>query len=465
MLKDIIIKHFNRKFESSNRDKSIENKPERTSINPLRYIVNFLYRCRRIVKILGQTIKKFLLKIVKLYRSCLSAIFRFLFGKHFILIYNLRRGLQDRGVKGVELLKLKKINDSDLKQTVIRFPEKTIVYIPSHLGFNDTAGECEFEVPQLYCAEIKNATIVGESNILISDGVLYTDLPQRVLDRVDLSYGDLIYNTNRNAVAYKREIYTIEEKAISLIKAGSYNYYHFMVECLSKLVLADEIEEYRGLPILVDSVVKNIKNFKDLLDKCNIYNHPIIWLDKNRHYRVNELVYATSAVFMPGNLRNRDLITEQDFVVSAWLLKKLRDRLGYDIKDFCKNKKIIISRKDTSNSRLCNEGEVVEAFNEHGFVTVYPEKMTIEEQAYIFASADKVVATSGGAMANIMFRRPGTEIYCIIPDDHRFYLYSSMANILGLKYFSINADILKREAYPGLDEFVVDVDELKQIGD
>lgn len=465
----IIIYYYNIKFNNPNRVRMNVRKNNRSE-GPIILSIrrNILFIVKGILHIgadLIHFIRRNLLFIVKkILHIGADLILRTFVGRDIILISELQKGIHNIDIKGVDFLNINNLEDIVSRKKVIREKEKTIVFVPPHVGDNEKGEEHEYEVPDLYCGEIENALIVGETNIIVSNRTLLTDVTPGLLKRVDLSYGDLLINTDKYAIIYKKNQTYIDEKAICLIKAGNYNYYHYMVETLSRLVLIDEVEEYRSLPLLVDSVVKDNKNFIELMNKCNIYNHPIIWIEKNIHYKIRELVYASCAVFMPGNLRDRYSIVESDFIVSGWLLKKLQDRLKYNLNVAKGYKQIIISRSDIANSRLQNESEVVHILNECGYEAVYPEKMTIEEQAGIFGASNRIVATSGGAMANIIFCQPETEVFCIIPDKHKFYLYSSMAYLLNIKYHVIDAEIKKLTAYPGLDEFVVKIDRVKLVG-
>ena len=367
--------------------------------------------------------------------------------------------LADDGILNVELKRVKSVHDSATNYCVVRDAEKTAVYIPSSVGNEENRSiVCFF--PELYIAEISHVRIVGETNIIADDEAVISDFCDEVASRVDISHGDLLCCYDDKVVLAYREISKRIDKAINLIQAGNYNYYHFFIETLSKLVLVDEVEKYRDFPILVDSIVRDNNNLFELLRKCNVFNHEIIWLNKNEHCIVDNLILPAGAVKMPGNLIKREYLREDDFKISPWLLKKLQSRCRYDVDNPELFRKIVISRKDVSNSRLNNEKDVIDFWEQRGLDVIYPEKMSIQEQANLFATSDVIVATSGAAMANMMFCHPATQIYCIIPREHNFYLYSTMAYILGLEYKNIDATIVKESFYQGADEFRVDLDYL-----
>ena len=401
-------------------------------------------------------LKKCISFVYRQFKHLLIKLARIFFQRWIGLIWKLKTVSKDENVDGFKILKIRGMKAAD-KYEVVRQSEETIVYIPPHIN-SDKNEKLKVSTPDLFVAEINNATVVGLTNIICAKENLYNNHANLEGKRIDISYGDLIYNIGKVAIVASRKVSKKIPEAISIVQAGNYNYYHFFIESLSRLVLVDTIEKYRKVPVLIDAVVKKNKNYKDLLDKCNTYNHPVIWIEENEHILVEKLIYASSAIFMPGNVRKRDMIRNSDFVVSKWLLNSLRDRFEYPGMDHGEgNKKIIISRKNTSNSRLSNEKEIVETVVRSGFEVIYPESLTVLQQAEIFRSSDKIIAVSGGAMANILFCKPGTNVYCIIPDEHRFYLYSTMAYLLGLNYVAVSGEISEKVAYPGMDEFTVDV--------
>ena len=124
-----------------------------------------------------------------------------------------------------------------------------------------------------------------------------------------------------------------------------------------------------------------------------------------------------------------------------------------DVEHLGCDKKIMISRMNTLNSRLANENVIKDKLKECGYSIIFPEQLNVEKQAQIYSDADEIVATSGASFANMLFCKPNTKILCIIPSEHRFYLYSTMAAMLNLDFYAMDAKILEKAAYAGMDLF------------
>ncbi len=450
------------KRKKANRSREKENKN-----NKWGYLGRFLRINRRFVNPILRIIRK----ITRLFMGVVRSLIRIplVFIKRHMKIENIKIlsvAYYSANISNINRFIMMDIlsSDSDNEQIdsyVIREKEEGAVCIPQHLSVND--GELvDVVVPELKIHKFYDCTVVGQTHIVTNYRFIFTE-DYNTDSRVDLSYGDLLCClSNGRVIVAQREISRHIDRGISLLAPGNYNYYHLMIETMSRLTLIDECAEYRHYPILVDSLIRTNTNFLEILNRCNIYKHPIIWVDKNEHVKVKELITASSCVFMPGNIKHRDDITVNDFVISSWLLNKHKQRLTTSsggTSNFT-DAKYIVSRRNTENSRLVNEREVVEVYKKFGYEVIYPEKLSLTQQEELFSNAKDIVATSGAAMANIIFCRPETRITIIIPDEHKFYLYSTMGYCLQLKMYAINAGIEKKDHYPGLDIFKVNINDI-----
>jgi len=75
-------------------------------------------------------------------------------------------------------------------------------------------------------------------------------------------------------------------------------------------------------------------------------------------------------------------------------------------------RRLFITRESGASDgrQIVNQNELLKMLQQNGFTCVQPEKLTVVEQAGLFANADTIVAAHGAALANIVFCKPGTEI-------------------------------------------------------
>ncbi|MBD0338129.1 MAG: glycosyltransferase family 61 protein [Thermoleophilia bacterium] len=79
------------------------------------------------------------------------------------------------------------------------------------------------------------------------------------------------------------------------------------------------------------------------------------------------------------------------------------------------NGRLYISRRDAASRRVANEDEVLALLRREGFEAVQPERLSVAEQARLFAGADVVVAPHGAGNANVLFSDGATLIEIFEP--------------------------------------------------
>ncbi len=120
-----------------------------------------------------------------------------------------------------------------------------------------------------------------------------------------------------------------------------------------------------------------------------------------------------------------------------------------------KSKKIYVTREDSKYRKIINEGDVVTLLREKGFRVINPQLYEIEEQIEIFSNAEKIIAPHGSNLANIIFCKPGTEIFEITPSfkDNEKILedrYLNLSLINNLKHNKIVSDTVNVENHSNL---------------
>ncbi len=116
------------------------------------------------------------------------------------------------------------------------------------------------------------------------------------------------------------------------------------------------------------------------------------------------------------------------------------------------SKKIYITREDSSYRKIINEGDVVTLLRQNGYKVINPQLYEIEEQIKIFSDAEKIISPYGSNLANIIFCKPGTEIFEISPpfneNEKVFDLrYSNLSKINDLKHQKVFADTVDVEKH------------------
>ena len=125
------------------------------------------------------------------------------------------------------------------------------------------------------------------------------------------------------------------------------------------------------------------------------------------------------------------------------------------------SKKIYVTREDSNYRKIINEGDIVTLLRQNGYRVINPQLYEIEEQIEIFSNAEKIIAPHGSNLANIIFCKPGTEIFEITPsfNENEKTLedrYLNLALMNNLKLNKIIADTVDVENHSPLAKKYID---------
>ena len=131
------------------------------------------------------------------------------------------------------------------------------------------------------------------------------------------------------------------------------------------------------------------------------------------------------------------------------------------------NSKIYVTREDSQYRKIINEADIIPILKSKGYKVINPRLYSIEEQINIFSNATKIVSPHGSNLTNIIFCRPGTEIYEIGPIFEKKFekkfenRYKFIADINNLKYSRLITDSVKIQNHSDLAKRYISEDVLK----
>lgn len=342
------------------------------------------------------------------------------------------------------------------KVRVIEPSTKRSVCLPAFFELSEEKIE-EYYSPDIYVADLHNICIFGGSSILLSrKECLYDPFVADSEKRLDIKFSNIVGKIGDRIIVEIAPPARQLSSGIFLMGFASYNYYHLSIEIMSRLKYVDSIKKFDKLPLVVDEVMMKIPQFKQLIGVCNVLRHPIIEIAPDETVEVRNLIFPSYNTWMPINVKQRELIKVSDFLMAKSGLDNIRSYINFDDKKADRN--IFISRKNLKATRLGNEAAVVELFRKYGFEIIYAEELTYMEQVSLFHQAKCVAGASGAALTNIVYCQPGSTVVCIIPEEYKFYMYSTMAYLLGLKPLFLDAFVTLKTPYTASDIFEMDLE-------
>ena len=229
---------------------------------------------------------------------------------------------------------------------------------------------------------------------------------------------------------------------IFLSGTGCFNYYHYLLEFLSKSEFIPKIgEQYREYPLLVHPNAERINNFREFLKLANHQSRKVVVLSEESAYQVESLVQISHLSIFPFNLRGNvkfkagyfftrpSTVTYLRNLALPKALRKNKPKKGYQ--------RIFLSRKQVGR-RTYNQDEVFAIAQNHGFEEIYIEDYDIYDQAYIFNQANLIVGPAGAAWTNLLFANKGAKGLSWMAEKFGdLSVYSNIAKIVGFDLFYI----------------------------
>ncbi len=180
------------------------------------------------------------------------------------------------------------------------------------------------------------------------------------------------------------------------------NYAHWITQCVPAIAgYAMEPEFADGVLLLPEINA----TYRQALVLAGIALPEVVHVDPDHTVAVEELVYSTLLLhhFAPS-------------VLARWVFERMVTAATADADAAEAVDQIYVSRADSTARPMTNEGELVRLLADHGIEPVIPGTMSLAEQIRQFRAARLVVGPHGAGLGNIVFCRPRSVMYELIPD-------------------------------------------------
>jgi len=213
------------------------------------------------------------------------------------------------------------------------------------------------------------------------------------------------------------------------------NWAHFLTEQLPKVLLADNYDPWRGLPMIVSGI--SLRNCHLLFRRLISPGRKVALL--GARLRLSRAAYISTVGYCPfdyvsgsaGEPATR-LPTDAAFSPDALnLVRQSSQRLAAPGRSPYGQR--IYLRRNARVRQVRNSQEVEALLVKLGFAAVSPEQLGLEEQIRVFADARLIVGQAGAAMANMVFSNPGTHLMVLagLTPYSNYHYFGNMAAALG----------------------------------
>lgn len=200
------------------------------------------------------------------------------------------------------------------------------------------------------------------------------------------------------------------------------NYYHWITQALPAIDHA--VRRFRET-FDVSLVLPNVGRWQE--ESLRLLN-----LDEIKRVVIRD---NTRGYFFRHILFSEYLCGSTAFTVSSTIADTYR-RLRESVQlPATQKKKVYVARLDATARKMRNEKQLIENLSRFGYEIVVPGSMSLAEQINTFRAADIVVGPHGAGLTNIVFCKPNTIIYELLPSHYTNGCFCNLAYTCGLRYW------------------------------
>lgn len=300
-------------------------------------------------------------------------------------------------------------------------------------------------LPSISLNTLPQVEVIGGSELVFTPegSVLYDELALGDVNRYGAKVNGIIlqeYHPHFKPAATKDFLlcmYYCEDspeqikRAISLLKDHSNNYYHWLLECLPRAILAHRQTDWADAPFLIDADIPD-----QFIESLRLIS------PERKHIAIkNGIRLPVQELYFPSVMSTtHDYYGlsphAEDFIIAPEAVAMLRESFlpsATNVPSEQMQQFIYVARSGGKHRAITNENEVIGAMEEMGFTIVYPGKMSFAKQITLFANAKIIVGPTGAGMANIVFAKQDCRIAVMAAATRNanYFLFAQLAQYVG----------------------------------
>ena len=329
------------------------------------------------------------------------------------------------------------------------------------------------EVPDLQFLELNDVGVVGATMAVVREGkvlhpeLLHTkeihdDKAPDICRFADAGRKILTFNTYTRFGGRPRV-----KAGVHLLKEHSSNFYHWLFECLPRLMYFSENLNQAGQHEEFTVLIEDNILAQGLEAMRRVINFPfqIETVRRGELVLCDKLFYVSPFWFSLDNSKHR-VDPYRDYAVDKLAVEKIRDAFRPLMKSAPPTRKLYLPRAASQARRIINAQAVEDLMRENGFEIIYPHHFSFAGQVELFSSAKIVIGASGAAFSNMVFMQPGTKAVIFSPkqlDVFNYYIFQQQADVAQVELMHLLAAPAKHDNFYVHDDFLVNCDDLQAL--
>jgi hypothetical protein len=254
---------------------------------------------------------------------------------------------------------------------------------------------------------------------------------------------------------------------IHLLKEHSANYYHWLFECLPRLVFfSEQLQQVRGAARFTLLIEDNIPaQCRDALRRVINFPCEIETVRRGELVYCDRLFYVSPFWYSLDNSRN-EVNTLRDYVVDKFGVEMIRRAFRPLMNAKPPTRKIYVPRAISQVRRIINAQQVEALMQKNGFEIIYPHHFSFPEQVELFSSAKIMVGATGAAFSNLVFMQPGTKAVIFSPKQlakFNYYIFQQQADVAQVELMHLLATPGAQDDYFVHNDFSMNCDDLQTL--
>lgn len=270
----------------------------------------------------------------------------------------------------------------------------------------------------------QNIEIYIFKNVFVTQEGLVFDEQIQLIDCTRTLHSDQEIESSANAIRTIRKDGNIRliPKAVLAKSRGAENYGHFIIEMLTRAWFARVYLKLTDWPALLHESSPDIQNVSiQALHQAGYDSAQILTCGR-------EPVFLEELVFVHG-------LANHSKYMSPYVMQSL-DAIADDIPPY-DAPKIYVPRRPSPTRDFIRESKIATALAGMGFSEVVTTTLSFRDQIAAFKGASTVVGPMGAALTNLVFCRPGTDVFLFAPSSAAEVLFWMICQARRLNYCEI----------------------------
>ena len=327
--------------------------------------------------------------------------------------------------------------------------------------------------PDLHLEELTDVAVVGSTMAILRNGKLLHPELLHTSAVYDYKAPDLyrFSDESRSGLDFRTFTRPIRPRRIKvglhLLKEHSFNYYHWLSECLPRLLFfiqnCAKVACRQNMALLIDENV--LEQGVEALRHLTRFDCEVVRVRRGELLFCDRLFYVSPFWYALDNSQHT-VNPLKDFVVDKYAVQLVREGFCGLMKGDAPTRKIYLPRKPDQGRKVINAAEVEEVMIGNGFEAIHGHEFSFREQVELFSSARIVVGATGAAFSNVIFMQPHTRAVIFSPNHpevFNYYIFQQQADVAQVELAHLLTVPVKNTDFHVHDDYYVDCKDLNAL--